>query len=74
MNTASCIELFHVMSTVVTPAGLNKKLQAYLCKDIHEFCTDETKDIVCPRPLEDVESSSSDEDNEPLVKRSESNC
>jgi len=62
------------MPTIVRPAGLDKKRQAYLFKEIREFCTDETKDIVCPCPLEDVDSSSSDEDNEPLVKRSKSNC
>ena len=58
------------MPAIVAPAGLDRKRQTYLYKEIREFCTDETKDIVCPRPLEDVpvpvDSSSSDE-NEPLV-------
>ena len=58
------------MPAVVTPAGLGKKRRTYLYREISQFCSDETKDIVCPRPVDDV-SDSSDED-EPLAKQARS--
>ena len=58
------------MPAVVTPAGLEKKRRTYLYREIRQFCSDETKDIVCPQPVDDV-SDSSDED-EPLAKQARS--
>ena len=45
----------------VTPAGLDSKRQWYLYHEIREYCSDETKDDVCPLPRE---SPSSDETQE----------
>jgi hypothetical protein len=36
----------------LTPSGLDSKRQAYLYKEIREFCTPETRDLVCPPPTE----------------------
>ena len=55
------------MPAVITPAGLDHKRKQYLFKEIREFCSEETKDVVCPRPDRIVESSS-DEDDEPVAK------
>ena len=35
---------------VVTPNGLSAERQQYLFEKIREFCPDDKKDIVCPRP------------------------
>ena len=37
-------------STVVPPKGLSVERQAYLYKEIREFCREGTQDDVCPRP------------------------
>jgi len=38
------------LSTEIVPEGLDHKRQAYLFKEIREFCTPETRDLVCPSP------------------------
>lgn len=35
---------------VVKPPGLDLKRQNYLYESIREFCTENTKDITCPKP------------------------
>lgn len=35
---------------IVVPNGLTSERQLYLYEKIREFCTDSTKDLVCPRP------------------------
>ena len=35
---------------IVVPNGLTPEQQLYLYEKIREFCTDSTKDLVCPRP------------------------
>ena len=38
------------MPAVIHPEGLPLKRQKYLAKEIREFCTPQTRDIVCPFP------------------------
>ena len=39
-----------VLPNVIPPPGLSPNRQWYLYDKIRDFCTDETKDIVCPLP------------------------
>ena len=39
------------MPNQVIPAGLRNERQIYLYEQIREFCTDDTKDTVCPKPV-----------------------
>ena len=41
------------MPNVIQPAGLDQERQKYLYEQIRPFCTEETKDIVCPAPADD---------------------
>ena len=36
---------------VISPAGLDAARQWYLHNEIREYCTEETKDLVCPLPV-----------------------
>ena len=50
---------------IIPPAGLDSKRQWYLYNEIREYCTDETKDLVCPLPSIDcVQEESMDEAEE----------
>ena len=35
---------------VIIPQGLSLKRQWYLCDKIREFCSGNTKDLMCPKP------------------------
>ena len=35
---------------IIPPAGLSKEYQLYLYNKIREFCREEVRDLVCPRP------------------------
>ena len=35
---------------IIVPNGLSPERQLYLYEKIREFCTDSTKDLVCPKP------------------------
>ena len=41
----------HNMPDVIPPPGLSIERQWYLFNKIRDFCPDEAKDIVCPKPL-----------------------
>lgn len=41
----------------VKPPGLDLKRQNYLYQHIREFCTENTKDIKCPKPAGEVSCS-----------------
>lgn len=36
------------MPETIEPPGLDYDRRVYLAKDIREFCTEETRDLVCP--------------------------
>ena len=38
------------LPVVIPPPGLSRERQWYLHDHIRDYCTDQTKDIVCPRP------------------------
>lgn len=38
------------MPRIVPPEGLSQKRREYLFNEIREFCTEESKDLVCPEP------------------------
>lgn len=40
----------HSMPTIIPPEGLSSQRQWYLYENIREFCKDECKDLVCPKP------------------------
>ena len=40
----------HNLPRTVVPNGLTPERQLYLYEKIREFCTDSTKDLVCPKP------------------------
>ena len=37
---------------IISPPGLDSARQTYLFNNIRVFCTDETKDLVCPKPAD----------------------
>ena len=39
------------MPPVILPPGLSYERQEYLYNEIREFCKEEVKDLVCPKPL-----------------------
>ena len=39
------------MPPVIPPPGLSYERQEYLYSEIREFCKEEVKDLVCPKPL-----------------------
>lgn len=55
----------------VMPAGLDRNRRVYLFKEIREFCTCDTRDIVCPEPV-DSDSDSPGSNDEPLAKQARS--
>ena len=46
----------NTLSDIVPPKGMDDAGRAYLYKEIREFCSEETKDLVCPKPLGYVEN------------------
>jgi len=44
------------LPTVIIPKGLTLERRWYLYEKIREFCSDETKDLVCPKPTEALHS------------------
>ena len=40
------------MPNVIAPEGLSIARQKYLFSEIRECCTPQTRDLVCPKPLE----------------------
>ena len=40
----------HQLPAVVMPNGLSSERKQYLYEKIREFCPDEKKDTVCPKP------------------------
>jgi hypothetical protein len=45
------------MPKEIKPAGLDANRRAYLFKEIREFCTPQTQDLVCPKPEEEIEDA-----------------
>ncbi|XP_071940904.1 uncharacterized protein [Antedon mediterranea] len=43
------------LPTPIVPPGLTYERQLYLHNSVREFCTEETQDIVCPRPVREDE-------------------
>ncbi|XP_041368037.1 uncharacterized protein LOC121382593 [Gigantopelta aegis] len=50
------------MPHVINPKGMDLARKAYLFKEIRDFCKDEIKDLVCPKPSEIITESDSEED------------
>ena len=42
----------HNLPDIITPPGLSLQRQWYLFEKIRDFCSDATKDEVCPKPLQ----------------------
>ena len=59
------------VSDILKPPGLTNKRQWYLFDKIRPYCSEETKDLVCPQPLEARESFVPPEeaDDEPPTKK-----
>lgn len=58
------------MPAVVLPEGLSVKRKVYLAKEIREFCTPETRDLVCPiTAMQSDAEEGSDGDAEHVPRR-----
>ena len=52
LKTAAWCPDSSVLPDVIPPRGLPLERQWYLHNSIGQFCTEETRDLVCPRPLQ----------------------
>ena len=57
----------HTLPPVVQPSGLSLERQWYLHNHIAEYCPEEVRDVVCPRPLTPLSSAA----KEPVPSTSE---
>jgi len=51
----------------ITPDGLSHERKLYLYEKIRQFCSDGTKDLLCPKPLDTVEEASPPAVHSPLL-------
>ena len=56
---------------VILPTGLDAKRQWYLYNEVREYCTDNTKDLVCPLPSVPLRSHDEQEEEEEEVEDEE---
>jgi len=47
--------VFSSQAQIISPPGLDSARQTYLFNNIQDFCTDETKDLVCPKPADTMQ-------------------
>lgn len=65
-NSESPIQLIHMTTasvlsdntpSAIIPDGISHDRKQYLFNKIRQFCSEETKDVLCPKPVENTDSS-----------------